>query len=147
MAPQPDRYESEDVDVSPLGQSLKFEFSGKTAPNRFLKGAMTERLSSWDPNNFQKRGIPSEQLINVYKRWGEGGLGLILTGNTMIDYDQLEAKGNPIVPQEAEAKDGDARFEAFKKQAEAAKAHGDLIVMQVSHPGRQVQDIINPKPL
>lgn len=46
MAPAA-RYESEDVDVSPLGRPLKFEFSGKTAPNRFLKAAMTERISSW----------------------------------------------------------------------------------------------------
>ena len=95
MAPDA-RYESEDVSVGPLGQPLKFEFSGRTAPNRFLKAAMTERISSWDPQNLEKRGIPSKNLINVYKRWGEGGLGLILTGNTMIEFDQLEAAGNPV---------------------------------------------------
>jgi 2,4-dienoyl-CoA reductase-like NADH-dependent reductase (Old Yellow Enzyme family) len=78
MSPSP-RFESEKVDASPLGKPLKFEFSGKTAPNRFLKGAMTERISSWDPKNLEARGIPSENLVNVYKRWGEGGLGLILS--------------------------------------------------------------------
>ena len=77
----PRRYDSEIKDVGPLAQPLKFEFSGKTAPNRFLKAAMTERLSSWDPEHKEKRGIPSDQLIRVYQRWGEGGLGLILTGN------------------------------------------------------------------
>ena len=77
------------------------EFSGKTAPNRFLKAAMTERLSSWDPKNYHARGIPSKNLINVYKRWGEGGLGLILAGNIMIAYDQLEAPGDPIIPEDA----------------------------------------------
>lgn len=50
---------------------------------------MTERMSSWDPENFDARGIPSKNLINVYKRWGEGELGTILTGNIMIEYDQL----------------------------------------------------------
>ncbi len=78
------RYHSDNKDASPLGQPLKFEFSGKTALNRFLKAAMTERLSSWDPEHKEKRGVPSKQLINVYKRWGEGGLGLILTGNIMV---------------------------------------------------------------
>lgn len=54
---------------------------------------MTERLSSWDPNpeNLEARGIPSPELINVYRRWGEGGCGHILTGNLMVGYDQLEA--------------------------------------------------------
>ena len=84
MAQTP-RYESEKADVGPLGQPLEFAFSGKSAPNRFLKGAMTERISSWDPKNFEARGIPSANLINAYRRWGEGGIGLILTGNIMID--------------------------------------------------------------
>jgi len=101
---------------------------------------MTERISSWDPKNFEARGIPSDNLINVYKRWGEGDLGLILTGNIMIEYDQLEAAGNPIVPR-TEKPEG-KRFEAFKRLASASKAHGSLIVGQVSHPGRQVESKI-----
>lgn len=82
MAPSA-RFESDDVDASPLGKPLDFAFSGKSAPNRFLKGAMTERLSSWDPKNLEARGVPSENLVNVYRRWGEGGIGLILSGNIM----------------------------------------------------------------
>lgn len=82
MAPSA-RFESDNVDASPLGKPLQFAFSNKSAPNRFLKGAMTERISSWDPKNFEARGIPSKNLVNVYKRWGEGGLGLILSGNIM----------------------------------------------------------------
>ena len=75
MIISPLRYESDGTDASSLGQPLKFEFSGKIAQNRFLKAAMTERMSSWDPRDFEKRGIPSKELINVYKRWGEGGFG------------------------------------------------------------------------
>lgn len=142
-----DRYESDDVDASPLGKPLKFEFSGKSAPNRFMKAAMTERLSSWDAKNFEKRGIPQKPLINVYRRWGEGALGLILTGNVMFEYDHLEAAGNPIVPREAKAEPGDARFEAFKEMAEVSKKHGSLIVAQVSHPGRQVSSDIQQNPI
>lgn len=141
----PERIPSDEANASKLGQPLKFEFSGKTAPNRFLKAAMTERLSSWDPKDLPKRGIPSENLINVYRRWGEGGLGLILTGNIMIEYDQLEAPGNPIIPPDAPFS-GD-RFEAFKKMAEVSKAHGSLIVGQVSHPGRQTEQRLQPDPM
>jgi len=141
----PDRYLSDSSDASPLGKPLKFEFSGKTASNRFLKGAMTERLSSWDPKDFKKRGIPSKNLVNVYKRWGEGQFGQLLTGNIMIEYDQLEAMGNPIIPRDAEY--SGPRFEAFKDLATAAKAHGSLIVGQVSHPGRQVENRIQKNPV
>ena len=106
---------------------------------------MTERLSSWDPKNLEARGIPSKNLINVYKRWGEGQLGTILTGNIMIDYDQLEAKGNPIIPRGAKF-EGE-RFEAFKTMAAEGKKHGCLMVGQVSHPGRQVTTDISSDPV
>ncbi|KAK8103016.1 NADH-dependent flavin oxidoreductase nadA [Apiospora sp. TS-2023a] len=142
---QQPRIQSEKVDVSPLGQPLHFEFSGKTAPNRFLKGAMTERLSTWDPKDKPKRGVPTDKLVNVYRRWGEGGHGVILTGNVMIAYDQLEAAGNPIIPGDAPF-EGE-RFEKFKELATASKKHGSLIVAQLSHPGRQVTDAINPTPI
>jgi 2,4-dienoyl-CoA reductase-like NADH-dependent reductase (Old Yellow Enzyme family) len=85
------RYSSQTKDAGPLANPLTFEFSGKTAPNRFLKAAMTERMSSWDPTNKEVRGVPSKELIRVYQRWGEGQLGLILTGNIMVDFDSLEA--------------------------------------------------------
>ena len=93
----------------------------------------------------EARGIPSKDLINVYKRWGEGELGTILTGNIMMDYEQLEAAGNPIIPRGAEFKG--ERFEAFKKLAEGSKAHGSLIIGQLSHPGRQVRDDIQKDPV
>jgi 2,4-dienoyl-CoA reductase-like NADH-dependent reductase (Old Yellow Enzyme family) len=106
---------------------------------------MTERLSSWDPKDLPKRGIPSENLINVYRRWGEGGLGLILTGNIMIEYDQLEAPGNPIIPHDAPC--AGERFHAFREMASVSKAHGSLIVGQVSHPGRQTEQRLQPNPM
>ena len=63
----------------------------------------------------------------------------------MIEYDQLEAMGNPIIPRDAEF--SGARFEAFKELATASKAHGSLIVGQVSHPGRQVENRIQKNPI
>ncbi|KAF2186945.1 FMN-linked oxidoreductase [Zopfia rhizophila CBS 207.26] len=99
-----------------------------TAPNRFFKGAMTERLSSWHPTDLLKRG----------------GLGNILTGN-MIELDHSEAAGNPIVPRTEGL--SDPRFEAFKELATAAKKEGSSIIGQVSHPGRQVESRIQKNPI
>jgi 2,4-dienoyl-CoA reductase-like NADH-dependent reductase (Old Yellow Enzyme family) len=143
MAPK--RYSAEKVDPAPLGQPLTFEFSGKTAKNRFLKASMSEQLSSWDEKDLTKRGIPSEELINVYRRWGESGYGVILLGNTMIDYDQLETFGNQIIPLDAPF--SGERFERFKEIASAAKKHGSLVYPQLSHPGRQVRSNIQPNPI
>lgn len=106
---------------------------------------MTERLSSWDPHNLEARGIPSKNLINVYKRWGEGQLGTILTGNIMVEFDQLEAAGNPIIPRGCPF--SGERFEAFKRLAAESKKHGSLIIGQVSHPGRQCEQRIQKNPI
>ena len=141
----PRRYESQHKDASPLGKPLEFSFSKRAAQNRFLKGAMTERLSSWDPKVLETRGVPSKNLINVYRRWGEGEFGVILTGNVMIEYDHLEAAGNPIIPRGAPY-EGE-RFENFKELATQSKKHGSLIVAQVSHPGRQVSDKVQKHPI
>jgi 2,4-dienoyl-CoA reductase-like NADH-dependent reductase (Old Yellow Enzyme family) len=140
------RYSSaEKVDPSPLGQPLPFEFSGKTAKNRFLKSAMSEQQSSFDEKDVTKRGIPSKELVNLYRRWGEGGYGVIILGNTMIEYDQLEIDGAHIIPPDAPF--SGERFEKFKAIAEASKKHGSLVYPQISHPGRQVQEAIQPHPI
>ena len=141
----PERFPCDDVSSSPLGKPLEFTFSGKKAPNRFLKAAMTERLSTWDPKDLSVRGIPSPELINVYRRWGEGGYGTILTGNVMIHPKELEAAGNAIIPPDAPF--SGERFKAFEKLATAAKSKGCLIFAQVSHAGRQVSDKIQPHPI
>lgn len=43
--------------------------------------------------------------------------------------------------------DHDGRVAAFKKVTDAAKAHGSLIVSQLSHPGRQGSAALNPNPV
>lgn len=139
------RYLSEDADPTSLGQPLHFTFSARTAPNRFLKAAMTERLSSWHPTDLCARGIPSTNYINLYRRWGEGQIGLMLSGNIQIEYEHLEAAGNAIIPREAKF-DGE-RFERFREAATEGKKNESLFMGQVSHPGRQVPDTIQAHPI
>ncbi|PYH41368.1 NADH:flavin oxidoreductase/NADH oxidase family protein [Aspergillus saccharolyticus JOP 1030-1] len=135
------------VDATPLAQPLQFSFSQRSAPNRFLKGAMSERLSSWSATELDARGIPSDELIEAYRVWGAGQIGLLLTGNVMIDPAHLEAAGNLILPASAAPEAGDERFQRFQQLAAAAKTHGSLIVAQVSHPGRQTSELLQPHPI
>jgi 2,4-dienoyl-CoA reductase-like NADH-dependent reductase (Old Yellow Enzyme family) len=139
------RYESDSSDTSLLGQPLEFEFSGQTAPNRFLKSAMTERMASWDPENLEARGVPSRELVNLYKRWGEGDIGLIITGNILIEYNHIEAAGNCVISRKSSF--SGERFEAYKAMAAAGKKHGSLFVGQLNHPGRQVSSNFQKHPI
>ncbi len=137
--------ESAKPDPKPLGEPLVFPFSKRTAPNRFLKPALSEAMASFDETDAGSRGIPSERLVRLYGLWGEGGWGQILTGNVMIHPEHLEAPGNMAIPVDA-AFEG-PRFEGFAAIATAAKRHGSLIVAQVSHPGRQTSASLQPHPI
>lgn len=71
-----------------------------------------------------------------------GEIGIIVSGNTMVRYDAVEAFGNPII-----VDDHDGRIAKFREVTDAAKAHGSLIVAQLSHPGRQGSKYLNPNPV
>jgi 2,4-dienoyl-CoA reductase-like NADH-dependent reductase (Old Yellow Enzyme family) len=109
--------------------------SGLTFPNRLVKAAMTEGLAD-------SRNRVTEAHVTLYRRWAEGGLGGIITGNVQIDRDHLEQVGNvwigPKVSNEA--------LDGFARWAEAAKSHGAALIMQVSHAGRQTPKLVNPRP-
>lgn len=141
----PPRLESTPVDPAPLGQPLEFPNSKRVAINRFLKAAMSEKLSTFHDTDLSARGIPGKEMVNLYRKWGEGQWGIILTGNVMIDAGHLEGPHNAIVPVDAPL-EGE-RFEAFKAVAAAAKANGSLLIAQVSHPGRQADGSVQKHPI
>ena len=138
------RVKGPDVDVSALGESITFPFSGRTAKNRFLKAPMTERLCHWnkDGEDINARGYPSEEYKRLYERWGEGEIGVIVAGNLMLKYDAVEAFGNPILPD-----NHDNRVDAFREVSNLAKKNGSLFIAQLSHPGRQGGAALNPNPV
>ncbi|KAF5536106.1 transcriptional regulator, partial [Fusarium napiforme] len=140
----PVRYTSKDVSPEPLAQELHLYPSGRVAKNRFLKSPMAESLASWDPEVVSKRGIPTDELIELYRRWGEGknNFGIVVTGNIDIDLTSVGAAASPGIPVDAPF-EGE-RFEKFKQLATAAKKDGSLFLAQVNHPGRQVPYKFNP---
>ncbi|OTB07019.1 hypothetical protein M426DRAFT_54269 [Hypoxylon sp. CI-4A] len=144
----PTRYEGRDVDPSPLSQPLSFPFSTAVAQNRFMKVAMTERLATWDADNPSTSGIPTQQLFNLYRRWADGGWGVILTGNIIVDPSHLEAPGNMILA--SDSTPSGPRFEAYRKLAESGKrggGGGGLFLAQLNHPGRQTERALQENPV
>ena len=110
--------------ASVLGQRLQLA-CGLTVKNRFGKAPTSEHLA-------EMNGDPGEALCNLYRVWSEGGTGLIITGNVMIERRKFEAPRNPVF-------DAKTSFKSVEAYAAAAKTAGNLAITQISHPGRQQQ--------
>jgi 2,4-dienoyl-CoA reductase-like NADH-dependent reductase (Old Yellow Enzyme family) len=93
-------------------------------PNRIAKAAMEENMA-------ESGQIPGESLRRLYESWAEGGVGLILTGNVMIDPTALTGPGGVVL-------DERQPIEPFKAWARSAKRGGNQAWLQINHPGRQV---------
>lgn len=109
--------------------------NGATLPNRLAKAAMEENMADADH-------APSDALIRLYRTWAEGEVGLLITGNVMIDHRAMTGPGGVVLESEQHA-------QRFKAWAEAARSHGAQVWMQLNHPGRQMpaalkQDTIAP---
>lgn len=98
--------------------------NGNIIPNRIAKAAMEENMA--DANN-----APSDALFNLYKAWGQGGTGLIITGNVMVDYRGMTSPGGVVLEEDSE-------LDKFKHWATTAKTGGSTVWMQINHPGRQM---------
>lgn len=128
--------------VELLRQPVTFPFSGRTAKNRFLKSAMSERLATFSNFDPCGRGQPTEELVRLYETWAKGDIGIIVTGNIQIKKDHLEATGNTIIDRDLPS----VYLREWTEVARAAKSQGSLVIGQLSHPGRQVSINIQPYP-
>ncbi|KAL7782582.1 NADH oxidase [Trichoderma afarasin] len=120
-----------------LGEPLTFHFSKQTMNGRIFKASMGETLATWDFKNIEASGIPTEEIKELYRRWGEhkNGFGMILTGNIQISSTLPHLQGDLII--DASHPFHGPRFEAYKELASAGKAGGSLMVAQLSYAGRQ----------
>ncbi|QEY62925.1 NADH:flavin oxidoreductase/NADH oxidase family protein [Metapseudomonas lalkuanensis] len=99
--------------------------NGAVIPNRIAKAAMEENLANQDQT-------PSNQLLRLYQAWAEGGAGLLLTGNVMVDARAMTGPGG-VVLEEGQP------LERFREWARIGRAQGAQFWMQINHPGRQMQ--------
>lgn len=116
---------------SPLAQSLVLP-CGVELPNRIAKSAMTEGLGDADDN-------PTPAHGQLYRTWSEGGTGLLVTGNVMVDRRYLERAGNVVL-------EDDQNLPLFKRWVDEGTVAGNQLWMQINHPGRQCPLGINANP-
>lgn len=108
---------------------------GVEIPNRLAKAAMTEGLAD-------VYGEPNGELAQLYGIWSDGGAGLLISGNILIDGDHLERPGNVIIDQEPRPE----MLSALRDWSSAATRNGNQFWAQISHAGRQTQKAVNPAP-
>ncbi len=118
--------------MDPLSQPLQLP-CGAILPNRLAKGAMTEGLADANDNATSRHEV-------LYERWSNGGAGMLLTGNVMVDRRYLERPGNVAI-------DDNGGEDSLRRWAEAGTAAGNHLWMQISHPGRQCTRMSSSHPV
>lgn len=125
--------------ADPLAAPLRLP-CGAVLPNRLAKAAMTEGLA--DPD---LRASP--RLATLYRRWSEGGAGLLVTGNVQVDRRYLERPGNVVIDDTWPATTDATARRALADWAAAGRAGGSALWMQISHAGRQTPRYVSREPL
>lgn len=111
-----------------LAQSLTLP-NGVQVKNRLLKSAMSEALATRD-------GAATPELNRLYQAWADGGIGLCVTGNVMIDARARGEPGNVVIEDES-------HLAELSSWAAAATRGGAQCWVQLNHPGKQAPKGLN----
>ncbi len=101
--------------------------------NRMAKSAMSENLGSVDLG-------PTPELARLYGRWAEGGLGLCITGNIMVDSIALGEPRNVVIEDER-------HLDALQAWAAAGRKNQMQLWVQLNHPGKQSPKTLSAQPV
>ena len=105
--------------------------NGAIIPNRLVKAAMEENLA----NGAQQ---PDSALFSLYQSWAKGGIGLMITGNVMVDHLAMTGPGGVVLEQ-------DTDVVPFTEWAALSKNNDTKVWMQINHPGKQSPKFLSEK--
>jgi len=117
---------------SALENSLQLP-NGTMIKNRIFKSAMSEALGTANQN-------PTQSLVTLYKTWAEGGAGIVMTGNVMIDRTALGEPNNVAIEDERD-------LAMLTKWAKAGTENDTHLWIQLNHPGKQSPKMISKEPV
>ncbi len=120
--------ESAQFIFNPLSRPLPLK-SGRVLRNRLAKAAMSEAFGTYDNH-------PTAKHVELYRRWASSGIGLVITGNVMIDRRALGEPGNVVIEDERS-------LPTLKQWARAVTDQGADIWVQLNHPGKQATKGLN----
>ncbi|WVW82098.1 hypothetical protein I302_104103 [Kwoniella bestiolae CBS 10118] len=110
--------------------------NGLVVPNRLVKAAMAEGIGLGG-------GPPREGHMNLYRRWAEGGWGIIISGNAQIDPRQLASPHDLTLPSHPSTLKAYTRLASAVHRHDSPTPSAPLLLMQISHPGLQSSATIN----
>ncbi|MEK6787398.1 MAG: NADH:flavin oxidoreductase/NADH oxidase family protein [Pseudomonadota bacterium] len=99
--------------------------NGSRIPNRIAKAAMEENMAD-------DTQAPSEGLMRLYQAWADGGAGLIISGNVMVDSRAMTGPGGVVL-------EDDSQLAKFRRWAQIGRSQGAQFWLQINHPGRQMR--------
>lgn len=67
--------------------------NGVELPSSLVKASMSEAFGTYDNHTTPK-------IVELYRRWAKSGIGLMFTGNVMIDRKALGEPGNIVIEDE-----------------------------------------------
>lgn len=105
---------------------------GVTIKNRIAKAAMSENMASTDH-------VPKEPFEKLYTSWANGGSGIVITGNVMINSSALGEPYNVVIEK------GHDCLNELKAWANAGTQNGTSLWMQINHPGKQSPKFLSPE--
>lgn len=99
---------------------------------------MSELISSYSSTDLKASGIPTQRVINLYEKFGNGGFGVLLTGNIAVCHNHIEAPGNMAISIEGDSRE--CRLQ-FRRLAEAGKSAGSLLIGQLNHVSLNMNEL------
>lgn len=103
--------------------------NGTVIKNRIAKSAMSEALGTTDNR-------VTERLPTLYDAWAQGGVGLLITGNVMVDRRALGEPNNVALEDERD-------LPLLQEWARRGTANGTQLWMQLNHPGKQSPKLVS----
>jgi 2,4-dienoyl-CoA reductase-like NADH-dependent reductase (Old Yellow Enzyme family) len=107
--------------------------SGAVIKNRIVKAAMSDGLAD-------SRNHATEQHCRLYRRWSEGGAGLLIVGEVQVDHRHLERPGNISL-------DRPGGVKALRAMTAAGTIAGNHFWAQLGQAGALTFPEINSAPL
>jgi 2,4-dienoyl-CoA reductase-like NADH-dependent reductase (Old Yellow Enzyme family) len=107
--------------------------NGIRIKNRIYKSAMSEQLGDKSHN-------PTQGLVRLYAIWADGGTGLSVTGNVMVDRSALGEPKNIVL-------DNRSDKSLFQAWTEAGKKKDTQLWVQLNHPGKQTPSFLTKIPV
>ncbi|MEZ4604871.1 MAG: NADH:flavin oxidoreductase/NADH oxidase family protein [Desulfobacterales bacterium] len=106
---------------------------GARLANRLAKSAMSENLAGVDHS-------PTPLHVRLYEKWANGGIGLCITGNIMVDAAALGEPRNVVVEDET-------FLDPLRNWAAAGTTNKTHLWAQLNHPGKQSPKALSEEPV